>query len=146
MRITEKQLYQIIKEERQKLLNECGDHYMYYQNGSGKCGGSHDDYGQEEETGMVSGNLHSLADKAAKLAEMMEGADSIEEWVQEKIAVAESMIDSIFDYMEYNEQDEIEEQSDYVSMDPAHYDEDDYKDDGKDSYDDEYQYQDEDEY
>jgi len=141
MRITEKQLYQIIKEERQKLLKECGDYYMHHQGDSGKCGGGYDHDEQEEETSMVSGNLHSLADKAAKLAEMMEGADSIEEWVQEKIAVAESMIDSIFDYMEYNEQGEIEEQSDYVDMDAAHYDEDDYKYDGLDTYDDEYQYQ-----
>lgn len=141
MRVTPKQLQQIIKEERQKLLKECGDHYMYYQGGSGKCGGYNGmDYGQEEETGMVSGNLHSLADKAAELAELMEHADNIEEWVQEKIAVAESMIDSIYDYLKYNEQNEIEEQSDYVGMDPAHYDEDDYEDDDEDSYDDEYSY------
>lgn len=140
MRITEKQLYQIIKEERQKLLKECGDHYMYYQNGSGKCGGNyeHIDYGQAEETEMVSGNLRSLADKAAELAELMEHNDMIEEWVQEKIAVAESMIDSIYDYLKYNEKEEMEEQSDYVGMDPAQYDEDDYEDDGEDSYDDEY--------
>ena len=110
MRITEKQLYQIIKEERQKLLKECGDHYMYYQNGSGKCGGSHDDYGQEEETGMVSGNLHSLADKAAKLAEMMEGADSIEEWVQEKIAKAEMMLVGVWDYLQSQKEQGIDPQ------------------------------------
>ena len=130
MRVTQKQLQQIIKEERQKLLKECGH----------KCGDYYGmDHEQEEETGMVSGNLHSLADKAAELAELMEHADHIEEWVQEKIAVAESMIDSIYDYLKYNEDNEIDEQSDYVEMDPAHYDEDDYRSDGKDSYDDEYE-------
>lgn len=140
MRVTQKQLQQIIKEERQKLLKECGDHYMYYQGGSGKCGGGyeHMDYGQAEETEMVSGNLRSLADKAGELAELMEGSDMIEEWVQEKVAVAEAMIDSLYDYLKYNEQNEIDEQSDYVGMDPAQYDEDDYEDDGEDSYDDEY--------
>ncbi len=133
MRITRDQLYAIIKEERNKLLKECGceDKAAYHGN----------DYNdQEEETGMVSGNLRSLSDKAGELAEMMEQSDSIEEWVQEKIAIAESMIDSIYDYLKYNEQ-EIDEQSDYVGMDPAHYDEEDYNDDGLDSYDDEYQYQ-----
>lgn len=140
MRVTQKQLQQIIKEERQKLLKECGDHYMYYQGDSGKCGGYNDmDYGQEEETSMVTGNLRSLSEKAGELAELIKHFDSIEEWVQEKIAVAESMIDSIHDYMKYNEQYKMDEQSDYVEMDAAHYDEDDYRSDGKDSYDDEYE-------
>lgn len=134
MKVTRGQIQRIIKEERAKLLKECGCEDMASYHGDG--------YGeQEEETGMVSGNLRSLSDKAGELAEMMEDADSIEEWVQEKIAVAESMIDSIYDYLKYNEQ-EIDEQSDYVGMDPAHYDEDDYKDDDDDSYDDEYEYDD----
>ena len=121
MNITRKEINKIITEEYKKLIQECGDQYGYYQN-SGKCG----DYGQQEETGMVSGNLRSLADKAAELAEKMEQAGMIEEWVQEKIAVAESMIDSIYDYISYNEQPELDEQSDYVSMDPAQYTEEDY--------------------
>lgn len=124
MNITRKEINKIITEEYKKLIQECGDHYGYYQ--SGKCGG---DYGQQEETGMVSSNLRSLADKAAELAEKMEQAGMIEEWVQEKIAVAESMIDSIYDYISYNEQPELDEQSDYVSMDPAQYTEEDYVED-----------------
>jgi hypothetical protein len=124
MNITRKEINKIITEEYKKLIQECGDHYSYYQ--SGKCGG---DYGQQEETGMVSSNLRSLADKAAELAEKMEQAGMIEEWVQEKIAVAESMIDSIYDYISYNEQPELDEQSDYVSMDPAQYTEEDYVED-----------------
>ena len=125
MNITRKEMNRIITEEYKKLIQECGDHYDYYQN-SGKCGG---DYGQEEENGMVAGNLRSIADKAAELAEKMEQAGMIEEWVQEKIAVAESMIDSIYDYISYNEQPEIDEQSDYVGMDPAQYTEEDYVED-----------------
>lgn len=141
MKITREQLSRIIKEERTKLLKECGDHHMYYQGGSGKCGGYGEmDYGQEEETGMVSSNLRSLADKAAELAERMENAGMIEEWVQEKIAVAEAMIDSIYDYISYNEENDLEEQSDYVGMDPAQYGDSDYADDDMDSYDDEYEY------
>jgi len=124
MNITRKEINKIITEEYKKLIQECGDHYDYYN--SGKCGG---DYGQQEETGMVSSNLRSLADKAAELAEKMEQAGMIEEWVQEKIAVAESMIDSIYDYISYNEQPELDEQSDYVSMDPAQYTEEDYVED-----------------
>lgn len=122
MNITRKEMNRIITEEYKKLIQECGDHYDYYQN-SGKCGG---DYGQEEENGMVAGNLRSIADKAANLAERMKNADSIEEWVQEKIAVAESMIDSISDYIYYNEGTDLDEQSDYVDMDPAQYTEEDY--------------------
>lgn len=121
MNITRKEINKIITEEYKKLIQECGDQYDYYQ--TGKCGG---DYGQQEETGMVSSNLRSLADKAAELAEKMEQANMIEEWVQEKIAVAESMIDSIYDYISYNEQPELDEQSDYVGIDPAQYTEEDY--------------------
>jgi len=141
MRVTREQLNRIIKEERAKLLKECGDHHMYYSGGSGKCGGYGTmDYGQEEETGMVTSNLRSLVDKAGELAERMEQAGMIEEWVQEKIAVAEAMIDSIYDYISYNEEGDLEEQSDYVGMDPDQYGEDDYVDDVSDSYDDKYEY------
>ena len=141
MKVTREELRKIIKEEREKLLNECCRDEMYYGNEM-----HHDhaeDYGQYEESSMVSGNLRSIAERAAKLSEMMEDVDSIEEWVQEKIAVAEAMVNSIYDYYRYNEET-MDEQGDYVGMDPAQYDEDDYNDDGDDSYDDEYEDDDDD--
>ena len=54
----------------------------------------------EEENSMIRSNLIQLADKALILYEVMEGNDiDTPEWCQEKIAVASSMIDSIYDYL-----------------------------------------------
>ena len=61
---------------------------------------SHSD--DQGEKGMIVGNLHRLADRSAELAQMAEQVPDNEEWVQEKIAVASAMIDSIYNYMKYN--------------------------------------------
>jgi hypothetical protein len=58
-----------------------------------------DDQGEKS---MIVGNLHRLVDRAGELAHMAEQVPDNEEWVQEKIAVASSMIDSIYNYMKYN--------------------------------------------
>lgn len=57
-------------------------------------------HSNEEENSMIQSNLLQLADKALILHEVMEGEEiNIPEWCQEKIAVASSMIDSIYDYL-----------------------------------------------
>lgn len=61
------------------------------------------DYNDDQgEKGMIVGNLHKMADRAAELAQMAKEVPDNEEWVQEKIAVAASMIDSIYNYMKYS--------------------------------------------
>ena len=50
-----------------------------------------------DEVEMVTSNLDSLAKKSAELKQYVQNGD-IEEWVQEKIAVAEYMIDTLYDY------------------------------------------------
>jgi uncharacterized protein (UPF0303 family) len=51
---------------------------------------------------MIVGNLKRLADRSAELSQLAEEVPDNEEWVQEKIAVASSMIDSIYNYMKYS--------------------------------------------
>lgn len=62
-----------------------------------------DSHGDDQgEKSMIVGNLHRLADHSAELAQMAQQVPDNEEWVQEKIAVASAMIDSIYNYMKYN--------------------------------------------
>lgn len=66
----------------------------------------HDDHDDDQgEKSMIVGNLNRLADRAAELAQMAEEVPDNEEWVQEKIAVATAMIDSIYNYMKYNDEE-----------------------------------------
>lgn len=57
-----------------------------------------DDHGEKS---MILGNLERLSDRSAELRDMAAHIPDNEEWVQEKIAVASSMIDSIYDYVKY---------------------------------------------
>ena len=59
-----------------------------------------DDDDQGEKS-MILGNLERLSDRSAELRDMAAHIPDNEEWVQEKIAVASSMIDSIYDYVKY---------------------------------------------
>jgi hypothetical protein len=58
----------------------------------------HDDQGEKS---MILSNLAKIADKSAELRDMADQVSDNEEWVQEKIAVAASMIDSIHSYLKY---------------------------------------------
>ena len=60
------------------------------------------DSDDQGEKSMIVGNLNRLADRSVELARLAEEVPDNEEWVQEKIAVASSMIDSIYNYMKYN--------------------------------------------
>jgi siderophore synthetase component len=65
----------------------------------GHHGFDHDDQGEKS---MIVGNLHKMADRASELAQLAKEVPDNEEWVQEKIAVASAMIDSIYNYMKYS--------------------------------------------
>ena len=57
--------------------------------------------GAEEESGMIRSNLYTLSKQAQEMHDMIGMNDDLDEWVQEKIAVASSMIDSVYDYISY---------------------------------------------
>jgi hypothetical protein len=52
-----------------------------------------------EESSMVRNNLFTMAGQASKLHDMIESGDDLPEWVQEKLAVAASMLDTVHDYL-----------------------------------------------
>ena len=54
-----------------------------------------------EETGMIKSNLFMLAKKSMELHDEVGDGDDLPEWVQEKIAVASYMMDTVHDYLMY---------------------------------------------
>lgn len=52
-----------------------------------------------EESSMIKNNLYNLASQAQELHDAMEDEDDLPEWVQEKIAVANAMVDAVYDYL-----------------------------------------------
>lgn len=69
---------------------------------SGLFPGVDDDQDDDQgEKSMILGNLERLSDRSSALRDMAAHIPDNEEWVQEKIAVASSMIDSIYDYLQY---------------------------------------------
>jgi len=66
-----------------------------------------------EETGMIKSNLFMLAKKSMELHDSIGDKDDLPEWVQEKIAVASYMIDTIHDYLMYEMvKDDLHEKKD----------------------------------
>ena len=64
-------------------------------------GVSFENTGSGEQAGMIKSNLQSIASKAQSLHDTIGDMDQLPEWVQEKIAVADEMIDTISDYLKY---------------------------------------------
>jgi len=58
-----------------------------------------EDSDDNEESSMIKGNLHNLAIQTKVMHDMVQDGDDLPEWVQEKIAVAANMIDTIYDYL-----------------------------------------------
>jgi len=65
--------------------------------------GGHWDDSDQGEKSMILANLAKMSDKALKLRDLAAGIPDNEEWVQEKIAVASAMIDSIHNYLKYKQ-------------------------------------------
>lgn len=57
--------------------------------------------GPEQESDMIKSNLFTMAKKAYEMHDEIQSGDDLPEWVQEKIAVAGYMIDSVYDYLDY---------------------------------------------
>lgn len=66
---------------------------------------THHDHDDQGEKSMILSNLAKIADKAAELRDMADQVADNEEWVQEKIAVAASMIDSVHGYLKYTDKE-----------------------------------------
>jgi hypothetical protein len=63
----------------------------------------HWDDSDQGEKSMIMANLAKMSDKALELRDLAAGIPDNEEWVQEKIAVASAMIDSIHNYLKYKQ-------------------------------------------
>ncbi len=50
---------------------------------------------------MAKGNLFKMAEYAMQLHNIIQDGQNLEPWVEEKIAVAASMLDSVVHYMQY---------------------------------------------
>lgn len=50
---------------------------------------------------MAKGNLFRVAEYAMEMHNMIQDAENLEPWVEEKIAVAAQMIDSVAHYLKY---------------------------------------------
>lgn len=53
----------------------------------------------DDEAGMAQSNLHTLKRSVDGLLETIDSGDNLPEWCQEKIAVAKSMLVTVWDYM-----------------------------------------------
>lgn len=104
-----------IDESKKEFINECNYVGMmaglgplsdeevsgYHPEQNDMGGLSFEDSGSGEESGMIKSNLQSIASKAQSLHDKIGHTDDLPEWVQEKIAVADEMIDTIYDYLGY---------------------------------------------
>jgi hypothetical protein len=98
-RLSESVRRRIIREEIEAITLAKADDYHPAPNSSG--GKKFEDHGAGEQAGMIKSNLYSIASKAQSLHDMIGDTDELPEWVQEKIAVADEMVDTIKDYLEY---------------------------------------------
>lgn len=98
-KLTESKKRRIIREEIEAISLAKPEDYHPVGNASG--GKKFEDHSDGEQAGMIKSNLYSISSKAQSLHDMIGDTDELPEWVQEKIAVADEMIDTIKDYLEY---------------------------------------------
>ena len=128
MKLTKKQLKELIKECACQAMKDAGmDRYSEESmpsvkvislpkmkselfpsmHGMDDMHHQHDDLDMDDqgEKSMILANLKKIAERAAELQDLVAEVPDNEEWVQEKIAVAASMITSIYDYLKYSEEE-----------------------------------------
>ena len=94
MKIAKQQLEKIIKEELEKEMN-----LSYNTPSTPPEENSYNKDPDGYEGSMAKNNLYNLKDDAAMLCSLLHEDENLEPWVQEKIAVAASMINSVARYM-----------------------------------------------
>lgn len=116
-KLTHKQLKAIIRECACQAMKNSGMHDVKMIKLGGGAGlfpgmdlddhdhddGSHWNDHDQGEKSMILANLAKLSDKALDLRHLAAKTSNNEEWVQEKIAVAAAMIDSIHSYLKYRQ-------------------------------------------
>ncbi len=101
MKISKERLTQLVQEELAISLGGAGDV-------GPMIGGEQPHIESDGEGYMAKQNLWKIAEYASKLYELMEDSDDLEPWVEEKIAVAAFIMDSIGHYIEYTKHREHE--------------------------------------
>jgi len=94
MKISKERLTQLVQEELAISLGGAGDV-------GPMIGGEQPHIESDGEGYMAKQNLWKIAEYASSLYELMEDTDDLEPWVEEKIAVAAFIMDSIGHYIEY---------------------------------------------
>ena len=100
MLITKDKLKQIIKEELE--VSVTGRHGEMH-------GGAYQKDPDGYEGRMAKGNLYKIAEYAHELHNIIMDDENLEPWVQEKIAVAAQMMDSVGHYLQYEKHRSHEE-------------------------------------
>jgi hypothetical protein len=104
VKVNSSTIRKLIKEacECEELSMHIQDPYNPQENEMG--GLDFEDHGAGEQAGMIKSNLHSIFTKSNSMYDMIGENDRLPEWLQEKIAVADHMIDTAHDYLkhEYN--------------------------------------------
>lgn len=111
MKISRQRLAEIAREEALSILKECAE-----------CGDmEHHGDVEDYEADMFKGHLYTMAKQAHQLNEIISEEEDIEEWVQEKIAVASQMLDTVYDYLMYQKSKEEEEYEIAVEVPKSDY-------------------------
>jgi hypothetical protein len=133
--MTRRQLRRDILKEM--ILRECGCQDQDDMRGSD--GVKFYNNGPEEESGMIKSNLYTMSRQAKEIHDMIGMNDDLDEWVQEKIAVASSMLDSVYDYIGYEYKSMRGESGEHDSYNPEMLVDDeefsDMDDEGEEEYD-----------
>lgn len=115
--MTRRQLRRDILKEM--ILRECGCQDSDMEAERAAHGYKFDHNGVEAESGMIRSNLYTMSQQSQEMHDMIGLNDDLPEWVQEKIAVASSMLDSVYDYLGYEYK---VMRGDVSSHDTANYD------------------------
>lgn len=68
-----------------------------------------EDSGDGEESSMVKNNLSNMMNQTKKLHDYLGDEDDLPEWVQEKVAVANNMMDTVYDYLNAESEKDVNE-------------------------------------
>lgn len=98
-------------------------------------GGENPEGSRDPDGRMAKQNLWKMAEYAKELYNLIGDEEDLEPWVEEKIAIASFMMDSVGHYMQYEKHrghEEEENEEDHFELDLDDYDE----DEGEDEYED----------
>ena len=105
MKITKSQLKKIVE----AVIEGCGDPMP--QDDTGLSGIADVIVSKDEDDPMVAGHggkarmarghLYHISNRAQSLHDRLSDDDELPEWVQSKLAVAEAMVNAVFDHLDY---------------------------------------------